>query len=121
MDEIRIELNKLYLKDIKNLVRTHNMHYHIKLTKTNKSKLINDLIQFINDSFSTDYIYKALKTFKDIREKTHYYLEQQKIKSEFNNAFKQSPPEKPKREYKKKKPVDRLTQPITNYYAKANK
>ena len=60
MEALRKELNKYSAKEIKDLVRKHNLHYHIKITQP-KAKLIASIIQLYSEATQHGLISKEFK------------------------------------------------------------
>ena len=60
MEALRKELNKYTAKEIKDLVRKHNLHYHIKITQP-KAQLISSIIQLYSEATQHGLISKEFK------------------------------------------------------------
>lgn len=60
MEALRAELNKYSAKEIKDLVRKHNLHYHIKITQP-KAQLIANIIQLYSEATKHGLISKEFQ------------------------------------------------------------
>lgn len=60
MEALREELNKYSAKEIKDLVKKHNLHYYIKITQP-KAQLISSIIQLYSEATKHGLISKQFK------------------------------------------------------------
>lgn len=87
MDSIKESLSKLTLAEIKKIVRNHNLHYYIKLTNRKKSDLIEDLMKYMNDKFSDDFLVKGIEFYDSTKKDKNDIKEDEKTLQKYISDY----------------------------------